>query len=160
MPSRNSGNGPFELIVAALIRKKRLEHGLLIEALAVAANSNRKTIADLESGYIHIKVTHLETLCPIFGMRVSQLMAEAEEILISGGPVPKSNPRQPSLGWVPRSDRPALANPIKSNLPFWAGGLLPTLPGEQHDAATDELRRRNRERDLAPATELCEAHEG
>lgn len=166
---RNAGNGKLETIVGVLLRQKRHALGLRQQDIWDAVNlrhetavdpelegarmKHRKTIGDLEAGFIHVKLTHLAEICPVLGIRISDLLREAEDILEKNQPIPEVKVREI---W----NAPTLSKAPPAITPSWLEGVIPHHLKEQHAASANELRRRNSQRDLEDSTELCEAHEG
>lgn len=154
MPIRNNSNCQFEQIIAGLIRNKRIEAGFLQEDLAVKMGTNRKTLGDLEAGFIRVKIGQLQEVCQALGITVTSLVAEAEVYLMSDKPVPAVT--RPLQGKV----RNRTPKGLTLTLSGWLGGKVPTHLKKEHDASADELRRRDQERDSEDSPELCEADEG
>ncbi len=65
--------------LAALIREKRQDAGLSHEALSVSAGVDRSTISLIESGKRVPTISTAERIAVALGVRLSELIAEAEK---------------------------------------------------------------------------------
>lgn len=175
--NRKSSNGKFELLAGATLRRRREELKLSQTQLAEKAGLSTKNVSDIESGVVHINLTHLEKLCPGLEWRISDLILKTEQWTANPGALiqhhhfsereavkiefPKSITPFQKKRWQKRAEAAARKEVLATSpLPSWLQGIVPAHLKEQHDASIDQLRRRNRQRDIEASPELCEVDEG
>jgi transcriptional regulator with XRE-family HTH domain len=70
---------PTPQALGSVVRRLRQERGLTLEALADEAGMNVTYLSDIERGRSNPTIGKLGDLAVVFGVRVSELVAEAED---------------------------------------------------------------------------------
>jgi len=157
----------YEVMVAALIRRKRHALSLSQDTVASMMGTTAKAYKDLETNQVHIGVSQLIKLCPILKVSISELLGQAEERLRKGLPPPKTPLKitcKPIIdmmdldlrgvsSWVPIG---IVAKPEDTQ---WIEAIKQRSERTSYVSNPDQLRRGTDPRSSEIPSELCEAHE-
>lgn len=71
-------------VIGKLVERKRLGIGMSQETLARQAGMSRTYLSDIERGLRNMSILSLHKLCVALGTLGSQILAEAEMLLLDG----------------------------------------------------------------------------